>query len=131
MIELDFAIETLANARAFLQLEMRSQWIYRILLARLYYAAHHLGRLLLRNVELTPEQWHRDIHHRVWRELRQHDVNIGRMDIRTLNILERLRRRRIRADYELHFIIRDEYMDEAAILLADYLNACQQILGVM
>ena len=37
MIEFDFAIETLANARAFLQLGMRSQWMYRILLARLYY----------------------------------------------------------------------------------------------
>ncbi|HIE27983.1 TPA: hypothetical protein EYP66_11920 [Candidatus Poribacteria bacterium] len=130
MIELDFSIETLANARAFLQLEMRSQWIYRLLLARLYYAAHHLPRLLLRSVGLAPEQWRRDVHHRVWSELRQHYVNIGRMNIRTLNILERLRRRRIRADYELHFVIRDEYMDEAVVLFADYLNACQQILGV-
>jgi hypothetical protein len=100
MIELDFAIETLANARAFLQLEMRNQWIYRILLARLYYAAP--GLMIVFSI----------INH-------QSTINNPR-----------LRRRRIQADYELYFIIRDGYMNEAVVLFADYLNACQQILGV-
>lgn len=131
MIELDFAIETLANARAFLQLGMRSQWMYRILLARLYYAAHHLGRLLLRNEGLTPERWRGNVHRRVRRELQHRFVNTGRMNIQILNILERLQQRRIRADYELHFVIRDRYVDEAVELFANYLNACQRILGVI
>ncbi|MBM3236913.1 hypothetical protein FJZ31_11535 [Candidatus Poribacteria bacterium] len=65
MIEIDFAGEILNIVRAFLLLGMRTQPIYRIILSRLYYAAHHVGRLMLRNVGLAPEQWRANVHQQV------------------------------------------------------------------
>ena len=101
MIEINFAREILAIARAFLLLGMRTQTIYRIILSRLYYAAHHVGRLMLRNVGLTPEQWRMDVHRRVLEELEEHFVNTGAMNRNALRVLRRLRRLRTVADYEL------------------------------
>ena len=80
MIEIDFAREILAMVRAFLLFGMRIQPIYRIILSRLYYAAHHVGRLMLRNVGLAPEQWRGDVHRRVINELERCFVDVGNMN---------------------------------------------------
>ena len=52
MIELRFAGEALEAVRAFLQLGTHNQFIYRTSLSGIYYAAHHLGRLLLTTIGL-------------------------------------------------------------------------------
>ena len=127
MPELAFAQEALNAARAFLQLDLRTQWSYRTTLSRLYYVrfaqrllreppAHHLGRLLLQNVGLTPHLWSRDVHfvhqrlrlmvhRRVINELEHHYVFIGVMSYDALEALEHLLRYRIQADYELTRVI--------------------------
>jgi len=89
VIEINFARDILAIVRAFLLLGMRTQPIYRIILSRLYYAAHHVGRLLLRNVGLSPEQWRVNVHRRVLDELEQRFVNTGIMKRHALEALER------------------------------------------
>ena len=112
-----------------------------LILSRLYYAAHHLGRLLLRNAGLTPEQWRGDVHRRVLRELEQHYIMPGILSANALDALDRLRRYRIRADYELAFRIRFRVLTEALNLftmfasLTDdfvlrYFDECCRILGV-
>ncbi len=105
MPEVNLARETLDAAQAFGQLRLRTQWSYRTTLSRLYYAAHHLGRALLRNVGLTPQQWRRNVHERVIDELRNHFVLNARMTVRALHALLRLRRYRIQADYNLTIAI--------------------------
>lgn len=130
MIEINFAREILAIARAFLLLGMRTQAIYRIILSRLYYAAHHVGRALLRSVGIAPEQWRVNVHRRVLDELERRFVNTGITGRNALENLERLRRRRVRADYNLDVQIRDIDVTEAINLFTTYFDECCRILEV-
>ncbi|MBM3239746.1 hypothetical protein FJZ31_25970 [Candidatus Poribacteria bacterium] len=130
MIEINFAREILAIVRAFLLLGMRTQPIYRIILSRLYYAAHHVGRSMLRNVGLTPEQWRGDIHRRIIDELESRYVHAGTMTPNALRALRRLRIYRLRADYELTAVIQDDDISKALRFFTSYFNECRRILGV-
>lgn len=153
MPELVFATEALNSARAFLQLDLRTHlfalcslttftvgvlmsttqttWSYRTTLSRLYYAAHHLGRLLLRNAGLTPHLWRRDVHDRVINELHRYYVLTGMMSGRALHALRRLRRYRIKADYVLTIAIQPAQITAAINLFMRYSNECYRILGVI
>ena len=124
MIEINFAREILAIVQAFLLLGMRIQPIYRIILSRLYYAAHHVGRALLRHAGLTPEQWRVNVHRRVLDELERRFVNTGVMRLDAFENLEQLRRRRVRADYNLNVQIRDIDVAEAISLFTTYFDEC-------
>jgi uncharacterized protein (UPF0332 family) len=79
----------------------------------MYYAAHHLGRLLLTTVGLTPGQWRRNVHRRVLDELERHFVIPGRMSPETWNMLVHLRSDRVRADYELGITIFEQDVQDA------------------
>ncbi len=131
MIEIDYAREILAMAQAFLQLGMRTQPIYRIILSRLYYAAHHVGRLLLRNAGLTPNQWRGDVHRRVLDELEQRFVDTGVLSRNALDALRQLRRLRVLADYDLNTQILDRNTTQALNLFTTYFDECCRILGVI
>jgi len=131
MPELAFATEALNAARAFLQLDLHTQWSYRTTLSRLYYAAHHLGRLLLRNAGLTPHLWRRDVHDRVINELQRHYVSTGMMSGRALHALRRLRGYRIQADYELTMVIHPTQITAAMNRFDIFSNECYRILGVI
>jgi uncharacterized protein (UPF0332 family) len=128
VIEINFARDILAIVQAFLLLGMRTQPIYRIIFSRLYYAAHHVGRALLRYAGLAPEQWRVDVHRRVLDELERRFVNTGIMRRNALENLERLRRRRVRADYNLNVQIID--VTKAISLFTTYFDECCLILGV-
>jgi len=101
-----------------------------MMLPRLYYAAHHLGRLLLRNIGIDAQQWRGEVHNRVIRELRQHYVATGAMNVSALDALERLRRYRVRADYKMASRIRERHVTEALNLFTVHLDECSRILGV-
>jgi len=128
----------LAIVRAFLLLGMRTQpilhfvqgQVYRIILSRLYYAAHHVGRALLRNVGLTPEQWRDNVHNHVIDELERRFVDTGNMNPNALEALVLLRRLRVRADYILSIRIRERNINRALNLFEIYFNECCSILGV-
>lgn len=124
MIEIDFAKETLAVARAFLTLGMHTQCIYRIILSRLYYAAHHVGKALLRRVGLTPDRWRGSVHRRVLDELERRFVDTSNMNPSALEALELLRRLRVRADYVLNTRIRERNVNQALNLFEIYFNEC-------
>jgi len=130
MPEVNLARETLDAAQAFQQLRLRTQWSYRTTLSRLYYAAHHLGRALLRSVGLMPQHWRRNVHERVIDELQNHYVLTGSMTGRTLYALRRLRIYRIQADYNLMIAIQPTQVNAAINLFTAYSNECLDILGV-
>ena len=109
---------------------MRTQPIYRIILSRLYYAAHHVGRALLKNVGIAPEQWRGNVHSRVINELERRFVDTGNMNPNALEALELLRRLRVRADYILNIRIRERNINHALNLFETYFNECCTILGV-
>lgn len=131
MIELEFAEEALRVVQAFLLLGMHTPFIYRMSLSRIYYAAHHLGRLLLTTVGLTPSQWRRDVHRRVLDELERHFVIPGRMSPDTWHTLSQLRSYRVRADYELDVPIAEPEVRDAVNYLETYIDECRLILGVI
>jgi len=128
--ELDYARETLAVIESLLRLGLRTPWFRRMVLSRLYYAAHHLARRLLRNAGLRPERWHQDVHRRVLWELERRFVNPGVMSANALHALWRLRRLRTRADYEITIVITDRDVDEAVAHFTVFLNEGSHILGV-
>jgi uncharacterized protein (UPF0332 family) len=117
VVEIDFAKEILAMVQAFILLGIRTQPIYRVILSRLYYAAHHVGRALLRNVGLAPEHWRVDVHQRVLNELEHRFVNTGAMSRNALEDLENLQRMRVRADYDLNAHIRQRNITRAVTKL--------------
>ena len=129
MIEIDFAREILAIVRAFLLLGMRTQPMYRIILSRLYYAAHHVGRLMLRNVGLVPAQWRVNVHQRVLDELEGCYVNTGIMSRSAFRAIGRLRRLRTQSDYELNVPIQNQDISRALNLFTTYFDECCRILG--
>ena len=131
MNEMYFARETSSVVQALLQIGLRTQWMYRMMLSRLYYAAHHLGRLLLRNIGIDAHRWRSGVHRRVIRELGQHYVASGAMNTDTLDALEQLRIYRVWADYNMARRIRERHVTSALNLFTAYFDECSRILGVI
>jgi uncharacterized protein (UPF0332 family) len=123
-----FAQQILETARAFLQLGMNTQVIRRIIIGRLYYAAHHLGRRLLREVGLAPNRWRVGVHQRVLNELERHYVNTGLMSRDALDALFYLRRLRNWADYDLNRPIRTQNVNQALTSFILFFDVCRTIL---
>jgi len=102
--------------------------IRRAVVSRLYYAAHHLSRLLLRKSGLRTEAWRRDIHRRVIHEIDAQFVKTGQMDSEVLSLLKAMRRLRVRADYQLRSSIHKGDTEEMFSLFRTYLDACKNLL---
>ncbi len=130
MQEVEFARETLRFAQMFLHMGVTNTWLYRMLLGRLYYAAHHLGRRLLIEVGLQPDQWRANVHQQVLSELHQQYVATGRLTLDAWRALDGLRDLRLRADYELTRPIHLRQVNHAMALFTRFTNECYQILGV-
>ncbi|MBM3237730.1 hypothetical protein FJZ31_15690 [Candidatus Poribacteria bacterium] len=130
MQEVEFAREALMFAQAFLHMGVTNTWLYRMLVGRLYYAAHHLGRRLLIEIGLQPEQWRASVHQRVLNELHQQYVVTGRMTPEAWTALDDLRKMRRIADYELTTRVRLRHVSHALALFTSFANECYQILGV-
>jgi uncharacterized protein (UPF0332 family) len=131
MPELELARQTLLFVQALLDMEVGHPWFYRMMVGRLYYAAHHLGRLLLQREGLQLNQWRVNVHRRVIEELQQRFVASGRMSGETFRALVELRRLRRIADYDLSIRIRRRTVTHALELYNTFLLECQQILGVI
>jgi uncharacterized protein (UPF0332 family) len=130
MQEVEFSRETLTFAQMFLHMGVTNTWFYRMLVGKLYYAAHHLGRRLLIEIGLQPEQWRVNVHQRVLNELYQRYVVTGRMTLEAWRALNRLLNLRRTADYELARPIRLRHVNHAVTLFARFADECYQILGV-
>ena len=130
MQEVEFAREALRFAQMFLHMGVTNTWLYRMLVGRLYYAAHHLGRRLLIEAGLQPEQWRVNVHQRVLNELRRQYVATGRMTLQAWTALDRLRSLRQIADYELATSVRLRHVNRAVSLFTQFAEECYQILEV-
>jgi len=130
MQEVEFAREALRFAQMFLHMGVTNNWLYRMLVGRLYYAAHHLGRRLLIEIGLQPEQWRANVHRRVLDELNQRYVSTGQMTLEAWKALNRLLDLRRTADYELAKSIRLKHVNRATALFVHFTDECYQILGV-
>ncbi len=130
MQEVEFARETLRFAQMFTHMGVTNTWLYRMLLGRLYYAAHHLGRRLLIEIGLQPEQWRANVHQRVLSELHQQYVATGRITLADWTALDQLRSLRRIADYELATPVRLRDVNRAVSLFTKFTEECFQILGV-
>jgi hypothetical protein len=91
---------------------------------------HHLGRRLLIEIGMQPEQWRANVHQRVLNELDQHYVATGRMTIDAWRALNKLLGLRRRADYELASTVRLRHLNHTVALFTRFADECYQILGV-
>ena len=130
MQEVEFARETLRFAQMFLHMGVTNTWLHRMLVGRLYYAAHHLGRQLLIEIGMQPEQGHANVHQRVLDELYRQFVATRLMSLDAWTALEELRGLRRRADYELATPVRLKNVNRAVSLFTRFSEECYQILGV-
>ncbi len=130
MPEVEFARETLAFVQFFLRMGVTNVWIYRMLIGRLYYAGHHLGRRLLMEAGMSPDQWRANVHRQVLQELQRHFVLTGRMSQEALDALSELRQLRRTADYDLVRLIRLRNVRHALALFVRFSDEAFQILGV-
>jgi len=130
MQEVEFARETLRFAQMFLHMGVTNTWLHRMLVGKLYYAAHHLGRRLLIEIGMQPEQWRVNVHQRVLDELNQQYVSTRQMTLDAWRALDRLRGLRRTADYELARTMRLRHVNRAIALFARFADECYRILGV-
>ena len=130
MQEVEFAREALRFAQMFLHMGVTNTWLYRMLVGRLYYATHHLGRRLLIEIGMQPEQWRANVHQRVLNELRRQYVATGLMPLDAWVALDKLRSLRRKADYELVTPVRLRNVNWAISLFTQFADECYQILGV-
>ena len=131
MNEFNFAEESLIRMKALYDLAGDHEGIRRTVVSRLYYAAHHLGRLLLRKKGLRPETWRKNVHHRVIGELKRRFSAAGRMDLEIFASLDTMRRLRVRADYQLYRVITESNVESMFELFDVYFRECKQLLEVM
>jgi uncharacterized protein (UPF0332 family) len=101
-----------------------------MVVGRLYYAAHHLGRRLLIEIGLQPEQWRANVHQRTLDELYKHHVTTGRMTQEAWRALNELRNLRRIADYQLAVPVRLRQVNRTIALFVRFVDECYQILGV-
>ncbi|MBM3238222.1 hypothetical protein FJZ31_18170 [Candidatus Poribacteria bacterium] len=106
MQEVEFAREALRFAQMFLHMGVTNTWLYRMLVGRLYYATHYLGRRLLIEIGMQPEQWSANVHQRTLDELYRHYVTMGRMTPEAWRALNELRNLRRIVDYQLAVPVR-------------------------
>lgn len=130
MPEVDNARETIRFIRLLLDLGVTNEWFLRMMIGRMYYAAHHLGRRLLLQEGLQPGQWRASVHQRVLDELWARYVATGRLSKNGWNILNWLRDIRRTADYELSDPIRLRDVRRAARSLEALASECYRLLGV-
>ncbi len=130
MPEIGFAQDTLEYVKLFMRMGVTDSWLYRMLIGRMYYAAHHLGRRLLMEAGLQPDEWRGNVHQRVREELRVHYVVTQQMTPEALEALNRLLHFRRRADYELGEPVRLRDVNHAAALMDTFVVQCYRILEV-
>ncbi|MBI3922167.1 MAG: hypothetical protein HY318_12170 [Armatimonadetes bacterium] len=130
MPEVEFAKDTKTFVELFLQMGVSHQWFYRMMIGRLYYAAHHLGRRLLVEVGLQPDQWRGSVHQQVMSELYQHYVSTGLMTMEACRALGELCDLRGEADYELQKRRRLRDVNRAVALFTRFSEECCRILEV-
>ncbi len=130
MPEVEFARQTLTFVQFLLLMGVTHEWFHRALVNRLYYAGHHLGRRLLIETGLQPEQWRQNVHRRVLEELERNYVAKGRMSRDALDALNELRNLRRTADYDMVRHIRLRDLNRAVRLFETFASECFRILGV-
>ncbi len=130
MMEVELVRETMALVRALLLIGVVHPLLYRMLIGRMYYSAHHLGRRLLIEIGISPNEWRQNVHRRVLEELERHYVSTGRMSQEALDALSELRTLRIAADYDLSWRPRLSHVHRAIGLSEQFANEGFRLLGV-
>ncbi len=131
MDELQFAEETLIIAEQMDKLSGNREVINRFIASRLYYAAHHLGRAMLKKFGEDPDSWAGAIHRRVIDELEVCLVNTGRLSRRGLQHLKTLRTKRVKADYLLNLQFQSQEKDKIFRVFREFLNEAQTLLPTL
>lgn len=130
MPEIEFARDTLEYVKLFMRMGVTDSWLYRMLIGRMYYAAHHLGRRLLIEIGLQPNQWRDNVHQRVIEELNANYAFGGKMGRESVSALGRLRGMRRTADYDLTIPVRRRDVNHALSLLTQITTEFERVVEV-
>ena len=128
MDELEFAEQVLLVAEHLRILPGNREIINRFIVSKLYYAAHHLGRLLLKKRGENPDAWSGEVHRRVIDELLAKFVTTRILTSETVRHLDILRAKRVKADYFLNRRFQREEIDKIFRLYREFLDEVRNIL---
>jgi len=130
MPEVEYAKQTQRFVQLLLDLGVTNPWFYRMMIGRLYYAAHHLARRLLVEAGLQPDQWRGAVHRQTIDGLQTHYVTTGRLTTSALDGLDELRDLRNRVDHRLDCAVRLRNVNCALTLFHRFARETWAILGV-
>ncbi|MBM3236190.1 hypothetical protein FJZ31_07805 [Candidatus Poribacteria bacterium] len=105
--------------------------VNRTIVSRLYYAAHHSAKFLLKLRGYDTDSWRIDVHQRVITEIENEFVNTGLMSWTTLTWLTTLKVKRQKADYALGIMFHEPEVDKVFRLCAQFIAECKRIQGVV
>ena len=128
MDELEFAEGVLATAEEIRKLPLNQEIVSRFIVSKLYYGAHHLGRLLLKKQGEYPDLWLSNVHIRTLRDLKAKFVDTGLLSLRAHTALRTLRFKRIKADYFLTKPFQMEEIDKVFRIYREFLNEVRLLL---
>ena len=128
MDELQFAEGVLSVAEKMNASTEHKEIINRFIVSKLYYGAHHLGRLLLKKRGETPDTWIGEVHLRVIKELRSKYVDTGLLSGASLSYLRELRLKRTKSDYFLNRGFQQEEMDKIFHIYRAFLDEVKVLL---
>lgn len=128
MDELEFAEGVLSVAEEIDTLTEHKEIISRFIVSKLYYGAHHLGRLLLKKQGETPDTWIGEVHLRVIKELRRKYVDTGLLSGASLSYLRELRLKRTKSDYFLNRRFQPEEMEKIFRIYRAFLDEVKALL---
>jgi len=131
MNELDFAEKTIEIAREIRKISLDKDVINRAIVSRLYYAAHHAAKLLLKLRGYDPDSWIIETHQKVINEIEKEFVNSGMMMHKTLSYLSVMKSKRAKADYNLRIRLQEQEVDRVFRLCEHFIRECKQLQGVI
>lgn len=131
MNEFDFADRSIEIAREIRKMAIDKDVGNRIIVSRLYYAAHHAARYLLKLRGHAPDSWIIGVHRRVIAEIDSEFVTTGLMTRRMLSHLTIMKYKRIKADYNLAIRLQEQEVDKVFQLCDQFIQECKRLEGVI
>jgi uncharacterized protein (UPF0332 family) len=130
-MEFDFAENTIELCKELRKITIDKDVVNRTIVSRLYYAAHHSARFLLKLRGYDTDSWRINVHQGVINEVESEFVNTGLMSWKTLTWLTTLKIKRQKADYALGMILQESEVDKVFRLCTRFITECKRIQGVI
>lgn len=130
-MEFDFAEKTIELCKEIRKIAIDKDVVNRTIVSRLYYAAHHSARFLLKLRGYDTDSWRIGVHQRALKAFESNFVSIGLMSKKTISMLATMKQKRQKADYNLGIALQESEVDKMFRLCSQFLAECDRLKGVI